>query len=126
MPPRVRTPLALPGHQCVNAMSQIPHSIDEPDNDQDFQTVLNWLRAHPLERLLTSAVNDAVEYVLDGARTWRFDLNGADVDSDERRTVGTKLQYRVLASLKLVKEPPLDTMIAGIPVELKGTVDHRG
>lgn len=75
-----------------------------------------------LPRLLRDAVNDAIEYVLDGARTWRFDLNSPEVDSDERRTVGTKLQYRVLAALELEKEPPLDTTIVGTPVELKGTV----
>ncbi|WP_315913293.1 NaeI family type II restriction endonuclease [Arthrobacter sp. lap29] len=80
------------------------------------------MTSHPLETLLTGAVNDAVEYVLDGARTWRFDLNSPDVDSDERATVGTKLQYRVLAALDLIKEPPLDTTILGIAVELKGTV----
>lgn len=71
---------------------------------------------------MTGAVNDAIEYVLDGARTWRFDLNSPDVDSDERASVGTKLQYRVLDALGLKKEPPLDTKILGIPVELKGTV----
>lgn len=76
----------------------------------------------PLEPLLTGAVFDAVEYVLDGTRTWRFDLDSPDVDSDERRTVGTKLQYRVLASLKLKKEKPLDTKILGVAVELKGTI----
>lgn len=47
---------------------------------------------------------------------------GPDVDSDERASVGTKLQYRILNELKLVKEPPLDTTILGIPVELKATV----
>lgn len=90
--------------------------------DADLQTVYAWLSSQPLKRLLTSAVNDAVEYVLDGARTWRFDLDSPDVDSDERASVGTKLQYRVLAAFGLIKEPPLDTKILGIPVELKGTV----
>ncbi len=98
------------------------HEIAAPEDDQDLQAVYTWLMTHPLAPLLTSAVNDAVEYVLDGARTWRFDLNSPEVDSDERRTVGTKLQYRVLSALELEKEPPLDTQILGIAVELKGTI----
>jgi hypothetical protein len=93
--------------------------------DADLQAVHAWLSSQPLERLLTGAVNDAVEYVLDGARTWRFDLDSPDVDSDERASVGTKLQYRVLAAFDLIKEPPLDTKILDIAVELKGTVRNN-
>ncbi|MFD2474732.1 NaeI family type II restriction endonuclease [Amycolatopsis silviterrae] len=72
--------------------------------------------------MLRSAVDDAVRYVLDGARTFRFDLTSSEVDSDERSSVGTKLQYHVIEQLKLRKEPPLDTKILHIPVEIKGTV----
>ncbi len=78
--------------------------------------------AQPLTDLLRTAVDDAVKYVLDGARTWRFDLLGPKVDSDERSSVGTKLQYHVIEQLGLKKVPPLDTEIVGIAVEIKGTV----
>lgn len=78
--------------------------------------------ARPITSLLRAGVDDAVRYVLDGARTWRFDLASDEVDSDERSSVGTKLQYHVIQRLKLLKEPPLDTTIDGIPVEIKGTV----
>ncbi|VTR76642.1 hypothetical protein CHMI_01404 [Cellulomonas hominis] len=84
--------------------------------------MLTWLTPSPLEAAFTRAVDDAVKYVLDGSRTGRFDLMSPDVDSDERASVGTKLQYRVLDELKLVKERPLDTTIVGVPVELKATV----
>lgn len=76
----------------------------------------------PITDLLRSAVDDAIRYVLDGARTWRFDLTSPEVDSDERSSVGTKLQYHVIQYLELRKEPPLDTTILDIPVEIKGTV----
>lgn len=122
VPPRQRTPLAPPGSDCVSDLRGMPHQIADPLQDRDLQSVSAWLLSRPLESLLTTAVSEAVDYVLDGARTWRFDLNSPDVDSDERRTVGTKLQYRVLAALGLEKEPPLDTRILGIAVELKGTV----
>ncbi|WP_165604969.1 NaeI family type II restriction endonuclease [Mycolicibacterium elephantis] len=94
----------------------------DPSEDIELQKVYAWLKQRDIKTALTSAVDDAVQYVLDGARTWRFDLNSPNIDSDERRTVGTKLQYRVLAALELIKEPPLDTTIAGVPVEIKGTV----
>ncbi|WP_245958675.1 NaeI family type II restriction endonuclease [Microbacterium bovistercoris] len=84
--------------------------------------MLAWLRARPIDTLLRDAVDSAVKYVLDGARTWRFDLNDPSVDSDERSSVGTKLQYHVIEGLGLKKEPPLDTTIADRPVEIKGTV----
>ena len=122
MPPRVRTTLAVAGSDCMSDLRLVHHLIDDPRTDPDLQTVHAWLISHPLKQLFTDAVSDAIEYVLDGGRTWRFDLTSPDVDSDERRTVGTKLQYRVIAALDLVKEPPLDTTILGIAVELKGTI----
>lgn len=120
MPPK--KPLLPPGNECKSDRTSITHVVEDPLTDADLQTVHAWFSSQPLEGLLTGAVNDAVEYVLDGARTGRFDLDSPDVDSDERASVGTKLQYRVLAAFGLIKEPPLDTKILGIPVELKGTV----
>jgi hypothetical protein len=107
---------------CMSDLEQTPHEALHPSEDVDLQIVHAWLMSHPVESLLTGAVDDAIQYVLDGARTWRFDLNSNEVDSDERRTVGTKLQYRIIAAFGLVKEAPLDTSILGIPVELKATV----
>lgn len=114
--------LLPPGSVCASDRNNTTHIIEDPHTDADLQIVYAWLCSRPIEELLTGAVKDAVEYVLDGARTGRFDLDSPDVDSDERATVGTKLQYRVLAALELKKESPLDTKILGIPVELKGTV----
>ena len=95
----------------------------DPADDEDLQRVHRWLSEKPLEIAMTQAVDDAVKYVLDGARSGRFDLTSSDVDSDERATVGTKLQYRVINELGLVKERPLDTSIVGVPVDIKGTVN---
>lgn len=99
-----------------------PHVVLGVDDDVELQRVWSWLVARPLTVQLTRAVDDAVKYVLDGARTGRFDLLSPEVDSDERASVGTKLQYRVLNGLGLYKEPPLDTRILDIPVELKATI----
>ncbi|UGT63782.1 NaeI family type II restriction endonuclease [Nocardia asteroides] len=123
MPPRDRHPLVQPGNICVSdANGALEHVVQHPAEDEELQRVLSWLQERPLEQLFTTAVDQAVQYVLDGARTWRFDLNSTEVDSDERASVGTKLQYHVIAALGLIKEKPLDTTIADIAVELKGTV----
>ncbi len=117
-------PQALPGpgDECMSDLRKVQHELVAPLDDADLQRVYAWLTRHDLSKLFTGAVDDAMQYVLDGARTGRFDLNSSDVDSDERRTVGTKLQYRVLSALRLIKERPLDTTIEGVPVDIKGTV----
>lgn len=97
------------------------HVLEDPVNDRELYRVYRWLRNKPISELLQLAVDDAVKYVLDGARTWRFDLLDPRVDSDERSSVGTKLQYHVIDRLGLKKEPPLDTKILDVAVEIKGT-----
>jgi Restriction endonuclease NaeI len=84
--------------------------------------VLAWLSAHPVEERIGTAVRATVDYVLDGARTGRFELDDPRVDSDERRSVGTKLQYHVLEELGLPKERRPDTHIEGVEVDVKTTV----
>ncbi|WP_404433905.1 hypothetical protein LG299_05205 [Microbacterium lacus] len=125
----MRPPAAEPGVLCTpdprRGLEPLPHTLDDPTNDHELQVVWAWLASRPLATHLTNAVDDAVKYVLDGARTGRFDLNSPDVDSDERSSVGTKLQYRVLHELSLFKEPPLDTRVVDIPVELKGTIGRN-
>jgi hypothetical protein len=119
-------PLPCPGDRCQpdprRAIPQPEHTIVDPREDDDLQAVKAWLERRPIAQLLCTAVDDAVRYVLDGARTFRFDLTSNEVDSDERSSVGTKLQYHVIEQLELLKEPPLDTKILDIPVEIKGTV----
>lgn len=100
-----------------------PHLIQHPDDDEDLQRVLSWLRTKPgIKRLLTGAVVDAIDYILDGWHTGRFDLDDTEVDSDERASVGTKVQYRIIHALGLEKTKPLDTVIDSVPVDIKNTV----
>lgn len=122
MPSASQPPLALAGDECASDRSGSTHTIAHPEDDEELQQVLAWFRSSAVEQLMTTAVVEAIEYVLDGARTFRFDLDSPDVDSDERRTVGVKLQYRILEAFGLPKERPLDTTVMGIPVELKATI----
>src|SRR4051794_32170046 len=127
MPPRV--PGLPPGSPCQpdarRGIQPPTHIVAPPEADADLQAVYHWLMARPVDDLLRTATDDAIRYVLDGARTWRFDLLDPKVDSDERSSVGTKLQYHVIERLGLKKVPPLDTQIVGVAVEIKGTV-RRG
>lgn len=125
MCPRRDDYLPVPGDLCQpdprRGVLPAAHLIDDPINDEELLRVHRWLRERPITELLRTAADEAVKYVLDGARTWRFDLMDAAVDSDERSSVGTKLQYHVISQLGLKKEPPLDTTILGVAVEIKGT-----
>jgi hypothetical protein len=124
-------PLIRPGGDCQSdPRGRKPrqagplHRIEDPAQDADLLRVEAWLNTQPrpLASILGVAVADAIHYVLDGARTGRYDLWDPEVDSDERRSVGTKLQYRVLGLLGLEKLKPLDTMIGGVAVDIKGTI----
>lgn len=100
--------------------------IEAPQEDADLQAVYAWLTARELDitARLRAAVDDAVRYVLDSSRTRRFYLLAPEVDGDERSTVGTKLQYYVVDELELMKQPPLDTVIVGVAVEIKTTTRY--
>ncbi|MEU9300368.1 NaeI family type II restriction endonuclease [Streptomyces sp. NPDC048269] len=87
-----------------------------------MQNVLGWLRQHDVAGLYTGAIANAIDYVLDGARTGRYDLQSREVHPGERASVGAKLEYEVLRSFSLPKAAPLDTLITGVPVDIKATV----
>lgn len=122
----LKNPLAQPGDPCRpdvrKSATKAAHVITDPLLDADLIAVHKWLITQPIDVHLREATDSAVKYVLDGARTWRFDLLHSSVDRDERASVGTKLQYHVIQSLGLKKQPPLDTSIVGVAVEIKGTV----
>lgn len=126
--PRLEVP--APGSICKRDARpkhpSVEHVLVGPDDDTELQAVHRWLVARDVTEQLSTAVDSAVRYVLDGARTWRFDLRDPRVDSDERSSVGTKLQYHVIEQLGLEKLPPLDTVIDSIPVDIKGTVNAKG
>lgn len=110
-------------NDCTNDRGD-RHEALGPNQDVQLQKVADWLvdRDRPIDSLMGEAILAAVDRVLDGSRTGRFDLSASDVDSDERRAVGVQLQYAVLDVLGLEKSRPLDTHIKGIPVDIKCTV----
>ena len=122
---RGRAPAPL-GTACTPDRGGPAHLVLHPLQDPQLQKVHAWLMGEQPIQNLRSAVDSAIRYVLDGSRTWRFDLLDDRVDSDERSSVGTKLQYHIIEQFGLQKVAPLDTIISDIPVELKGTVGSKG
>ncbi|MFJ8211923.1 NaeI family type II restriction endonuclease [Streptomyces sp. NPDC096033] len=118
---RGRLVLQEPGDICTNAEAG-EHVLLGPGDDADAQAVSDWLQPFDLAGLYTGAIANAIDYVLDGARTGRYNLLSPDVHPGERASVGAKLEYEVLRSLSLPKESPLDTSIAKVPVDIKATV----
>lgn len=106
---------------CTNDRGET-HLAYEPASDADLQKVLAWFAHRDARALIGNAVEDAIYYVLDGARTHRFDVMDERVDSDERRTIGTKLQFHVMENFELPRLRHPDTMVDGVGVEIKGTI----
>ncbi|MET9606099.1 NaeI family type II restriction endonuclease [Streptomyces sp. NPDC006512] len=119
---RGRLILQEPGDICSNAEGG-EHVLQAPGEDTELQAVLAELRSYDdIAGLYTRAIANSVDYVLDGARTGRYNLLSPDVHPGEKASVGAKLEYEVLRAFCLPKVPPLDTVLAGIPVDIKATV----
>ncbi|MEU3373832.1 NaeI family type II restriction endonuclease [Streptomyces sp. NPDC006660] len=116
-----RLVLQQPGEICTN--TDLPeHVLLSPEDDAELQSVRDWFRDFRVGELYTEAIGNAIDYVLDGGRTGRFDLMSPEVHPGERASVGAKLEYEVLRSFGLPKARPLDTLINTIPVDIKATV----
>ncbi|MGW6941933.1 NaeI family type II restriction endonuclease [Streptomyces xanthophaeus] len=111
------------GATCMNEECRSPDgTLQPPDRDAELQRVLAELQNHDLAGGFTEAVTSSIGYVLDGARTWRFDLLAPEVHPGERASVGAKLEYEVQRVFGWKKSKPLDIDLADIPVDLKTTV----
>ncbi|MEU0278031.1 NaeI family type II restriction endonuclease [Streptomyces sp. NPDC006195] len=113
--------LQQPGEICTKT-DEGEHLLLKSEDDTELQGVLSWFSGQPVGDLYTEAIRNAIDYVLDGGRTGRFDLMSSDVHPGERASVGAKLEYEVLRIFDLPKTKPLDTLIASAPVDIKATV----
>ncbi|MYV62499.1 hypothetical protein GTW37_27410 [Streptomyces sp. SID4931] len=109
------------GEICTNP-KKAPHPLVSPEEDPELQSVLGWFHGHPVAEMYTEAIRNAIDYVLDGGRTGRFDLMLPTVHSGERASVGAKLEYEVLRVFGLPKVKPLDTLVNDVPVDIKATI----
>jgi len=87
--------------------------------DDALDEVERWFRAQSdhLEELFGEAIRQAIDEVLDGARTGRFLVS--DLETTEKTYIGTKIEIVVRSALGLQREGPLDTLVAGHTVDIK-------
>lgn len=94
-------------------------------SDQALEEVRDWLLAHPerkgegldLEEIFSRAVRQAIDEVIDGARTGRYRYE--ELESQEKSYIGTRIEIVVRTELELEPEGKLDTVIAGHEVDFK-------
>jgi hypothetical protein len=72
------------------------------------------------QELLGSAIRQAIDDVIDGPRTGRWTV--ADLEKTEKTYIGTRVEIIVRNALGLERKGPLDTWIAGIPVDIKFSI----
>jgi Restriction endonuclease NaeI len=96
--------------------------------DQWFDPALDDVEAFirsktdDLPTLFASAVRQALDEVIDGARTglWAID----QLEKTEKTYIGTKIEILVRSALELPREKPLDMVVAGHPVDIKWSSLH--
>jgi hypothetical protein len=104
--------------------------INDPEpsgegTDQALEEVREWLLAHPerkgegldVEQVFSRAVRQAIDEVIDGARTGRYRYE--ELESQEKSYIGTRIEIVVRTELGLEPEGKLDTVIAGHEVDFK-------
>lgn len=78
-------------------------------------------RAGPAPETFGRLIRQAIDEVLDGPRTGRFEFD--DLETTEKTYIGTKLEIIVRAALDLERGPVRDLEIAGVPVDHKWAHD---
>ncbi|MDT0447296.1 NaeI family type II restriction endonuclease [Streptomyces johnsoniae] len=75
-----------------------------------------------MERLFADCFRQAIDEVLDGQRTGRYDLTAADVESTEKTYLGTKVEIIVRAAFSLLRGRYMDYLVDGHEVDAKFTM----
>jgi hypothetical protein len=91
----------------------------EPEDDPGLDAVFGDLsrRADPVEDTFGGLIRRAIDEVLDGPRTGRFDFY--DLEKTEKTYVGTKLEIVLRTALDFARGPQRDLEISGEPVDVK-------
>lgn len=96
--------------------------VDEPDPELDVvEARLRELSGPDPAARFGIAIRRAIDEVLDGPRTGRWDF--AQLEKTEKTYVGTKLEIIIRAALGLERGSVLDLDIAGVPVDIKWAMD---
>lgn len=95
-------------------MPEIPREADP------VGIVAAWLNQGNRLSSIAEALRDAIDYVLDGAHTGRYDIES--LDKIEKTFIGLKAEHFIMSALGLAHTTTrggLDTVIDGEPVDIK-------
>jgi hypothetical protein len=112
-------PLSIVPHQ---------HSLLEDAGPIPSDPGLDAVRAHfhgkpNLEATFAAAIRQAIDEVLDGPRTGRFQFS--ELEKTEKTYVGTRIEIVVRSALGLEKRGRLDTLVAGQEMDIKWSASQN-
>ena len=118
-----RLDLLAPGEICTNdGCPAVRRLLQHPDKEPEIQRVLKQIMVPNLAAGFTEAIQTSIDYVLDTARTSRFDPLSPEVHPGERASVGAKLEYEVQHAFGWEKADPPNLLLDGVTVHVKATV----
>lgn len=85
--------------------------------DQEFDLVKTWLSDAKRKDCAAQAIRQAIDWVIDGARTRRFSID--QLQTSEKTYIGNRIEHELLHQWGLAKEGTLDCIIEGIAVDIK-------
>lgn len=95
------------------------------DADPALDQVEAWFReqddlAGRMQRLIRKGLDE----VIDGARTGRWALE--QLEKTEKTYIGTKMEILIRSDFELPRQKPMDTVVAGHPVDIKWSANRSG
>lgn len=108
------------------ALIEVPGTLEEPASgdgsvDEPLNTVVEWFRQQDnLEERFGVALRQALDEVLDGMRTGRFDVE--ELEKNEKTYLGTKVEIVVRAAFGLPRGDLMDYKVAGYEVDAKWSI----
>jgi hypothetical protein len=85
--------------------------------DPEFVAVKRWLSSPDRTSVAGKAIRQAIDWVIDGARTRRYRVD--QLKPGEKTYIGNRVEHELLHEWGLLKEGPLDTIIEGVAVDIK-------
>lgn len=104
----------------------MPHQLNmEAADDPGLEAVRDWILDYPrrsgsglgLEAIFARAIRQAIDEVIDGARTGRYRYE--ELETQEKTYIGTRIEIVVRDAFELEREGKLDTVIAEQVVDFK-------
>ncbi|MDT0347648.1 NaeI family type II restriction endonuclease [Streptomyces litchfieldiae] len=98
-------------------------SSPSPEPDAQVLEVATWFRSFPtMDQLFATSLRQAIDEVLDGQRTGRYDITADTVERTEKTYLGTKVEIIIRAAFNIPRGTKMDYLVAGHEVDAKFTL----